>query len=128
MSAEEDLDLSAGMLRADSGELDSSVDVLASKLEDSLPAMTSVKRRKVGGFRSKRLVVERIEVMLGDELFEITRAAHGFQCTRHKVVRGITLSRQEIPLADWLSELIKGVSATAEITERSRAALEGMLL
>jgi hypothetical protein len=128
MSAEEDFDLSAGMLRADSGELGSSVDVLASKLEESLPAMTSVKRRKVGGFRSKRLVVEQIEVMLGDELFEIARAAQGFQCTRHKVVRGITLSRQEIPMADWLSQLIKGVGSTAEITERSRAALEGLLL
>jgi hypothetical protein len=128
MSAEDDFDLSAGMLRADSGDLEGSVDVLARKLEDSLPAITAVKRRKVGGFRSKRTVVERIQVSLGDEQFEICRSQSGFQCTRHKVVRGITLSRKEIPMNEWISELIGGVSATAEITEQSRSALEGLLL
>jgi hypothetical protein len=128
MSVEDDFDLSAGMLRADSGDLEGSVDVLARKLEESLPAMTAVKRRKVGGFRSKRTVVEQIQVSLGDEQFEIRRSQSGFQCTRHKVVRGITLSRKEVPMTEWISELIGGVSATAEITEQSRSALEGLLL
>jgi hypothetical protein len=128
MSGEEDFDLSAGMLRADSGELGGSVDVLARKLEESLPAMTSVKRRKVGGFRSKRTVIEHIQVALGDEQFEIACAPEGFQCTRHKVVRGITLNRTEIPMAEWISEVIERVSTTAEMTEQARSALDGLLL
>jgi hypothetical protein len=128
MATEEDFDLSAGMLRADSGDLGGSVDVLARKLEESLPTLTSVKRRKVGGFRSKRTVVEHVQVALGDEQFEIASAPHGFQCTRHKVVRGITLNRTELPMAEWISEMIQRVSTTAEVTEQARSALEGLLL
>jgi hypothetical protein len=128
VSSDEALDLPAAALRADQAELGSSVEVLANTLEQALPRLATVERRKVGGFRSKRREVRRIAVSLGDEQFELRADEHGPpQCTRHKVVRGITLSRQELPLAEWLSELIAGVARSAEIHERDRTALEGLL-
>jgi hypothetical protein len=125
--AEDDLDLPAAALRADGAELAMSVDVLAAKLEQTLPQITAVERRKVGGFRSKRREVQRIALPLGEEQFELRRTPQGFQCTRHKVVRGITLSREELAMSDWIAEVLAGVTRSAEVSERDRLALEATL-
>lgn len=127
MSSDEALDLPAAALRADQAELGTSIEVLASTLEQALPRIASVERRKVGGFRSKRREVSRIAITLGDEQFELRCAGQGVQCTRHKVVRGITLSRHELALADWISELVAAVTRSAELQQRDRMTLEGLL-
>jgi hypothetical protein len=125
--SDEDFDLQAAALRADAAELAGSIEVLASVLEQALPQIASVERRKVGGLRSKRRVVQRVAVALGDEQFELRSAAGGLQCTRHKVVRGITLSHQDLSMADWIAGLIDGVAHRAEISDHDRIALEGLL-
>jgi hypothetical protein len=129
MAAEEnlDIDLPAAALRADGTDLEISIEALATSLEQALPGIASVERRKVGGFRSKRREVRRIAVPLGEEQFELLRDDQRISCTRHKVVRGITLSRQELPMADWIAALVDGVTRGAEVSERDRVALEGLL-
>jgi hypothetical protein len=129
MAAEEnlDIDLPAAALRADGADLEISIEALATSLEQALPGIASVERRKVGGFRSKRREVRRIAIPLGDEQFELLREDQRTQCTRHKVVRGITLSRQELPMADWIAALVDGVTRGAEVSDRDRIALEGLL-
>jgi hypothetical protein len=129
MAGEEnlDLDLPAAELRAEDADVEMSIETLASSLEQALPGLASVERRKVGGFRSKRREVQRIEVALGDQQFELRRESGALRCTRNKVVRGITLSRAELAMADWIGELVGGVSRRAELSERDRLALEGLL-
>ncbi len=127
MSSDEAFDLPAAALRAEQAELSTSIEVLASTLEQALPQLATVERRKVGGFRSKQREVQRIALALGEEQFELRRGAQGPQCTRQKVVRGITLSRQSLALADWIAELIAAVTRSAELGERDRIALEGLL-
>lgn len=127
MPAEDDLDLPAAALRADEAELAVSVDVLAAKLEQALPGIASVERHKVGGFRSKRREVRRIAVALGDEQFELLRENQRIQYTRHKVVRGITLSRQELGMAEWIAEIVSGVTQSAQGSEQDRLALQELL-
>jgi hypothetical protein len=127
VSTDEVFDLPAAALRADGAELAMSVEVLASRLEQALPQLTLVERRKVGGFRSKRREVERIAVSLGEEQFELRRAGAGARCTRHKVVRGITLSREEMSMADWIGELNAAVARSAEVSEQDRLALGKLL-
>ncbi len=124
---DESLHLPAAELRADQSELAMSVEVLAGTLEQALPQLVTVERRKIGGFRSKRRVVERLALALGDEQFELRATPQGTRCTRHKVVRGITLSREELTMADWLAAVIAGVRSSAEISERDRAALAELL-
>jgi hypothetical protein len=127
VSSDEAFDLPAAALRADGAELAMSVEVLAARLEQALPAVTLVERRRVGGFRSKTREVQRIAVSLGEEQFELLRAGAGARCTRHKVVRGITLSRQEISMADWIDELNGAVARSAEVSEKDRLALGKLL-
>jgi hypothetical protein len=129
MAAEEnrDLDLAAAALRADAGDLASSLEALASTLEQSLAGLASVERRRVGGLRSKRREVRRIAVALGEEMFELRREDSGVQCTRNKVVRGIVLRHDELALSQWIAELVAGVRGRAEVSERDRLALEGLL-
>lgn len=129
MAAEEnlDIDLPAAALRADRGELAISVEVLAGSLEQALPGLAQIERHKVGGFRSKRREVRRIAVALGDQMFELQRTEQTFRCTRNKVVRGITLSREELAMAAWIAALLEGVKQHAQLSERDRVALEGLL-
>jgi hypothetical protein len=129
MASEEnrEFDLSAAALRADGTELAGSIEALAASLEQALGAMVTVERRKVGGFRSKRREVGRIAVSLGEQQFELARSGQGLRCTRNKVVRGITLSREELALGNWIEALVGGVSTRAELSEQDRAALEGLL-
>lgn len=127
MAGEQDLDLAAASLRADSQDVGLSVEVLASKLEEALPGMAQVSRHRVGGFRSRRSEVRRIVVDLGEARFELEREGTSVRCLRHRVVRGITLSREELAMRDWVAQLVAGVREQAAIGESSRTALEGLL-
>ena len=121
------LDLAAAEVRVDSADTRALIEALAARLEESLPRLAVVRRRRIGGFRSKQTEVERIEVELGDERFELVAARGGFQCLRHKVVRGITLKREELPVAQWIVELVDEVTRTATVGEQARISLEGLL-
>jgi hypothetical protein len=121
------LDLAAAEVRIDSADTHALIEALAARLEEALPRLAVVRRRRVGGWRSKQTEVERIEVQLGDERFELVQGRGGFQCLRHRVVRGITLKREELPVARWIVELVDQVSHTAALGEQARVALEGIL-
>ena len=123
-----ELDLAAASVRADGADTQAMIDALAVRLEEALPRMAVVKRRRVGGFRSKRTEVERIDVELGDERFELATAGGGVQCLRTKVVRGITLKRDEVPIEHWVRELVDEVVSSAAVGEQARIALEGLVL
>jgi hypothetical protein len=90
--------------------------------------MTAVKRRRVGGFRSKRTEVERIDVELGDARFELVAAGDVLRCARNKVVRGITLKHEEVPIDRWIRDLLDELGSVAAIGEQTRIALEGLVL
>jgi hypothetical protein len=64
---------------------------------------------------------------LGDTQFELAHTEQGIRCSRHKVVRGITLSREELPLSSWITALVDGVRESAQVSEGDRLALEGLL-
>ena len=125
--SELDLDLAAAELRADRADTHAMIEALAARLEEALPRAAVVKRRRVGGLLSKRTEVERIDVALEDQRFELEDGRGGLHCTRHTVVRGITLKREELPLSQWLHELVGEVAQAAAIGEQARAALEGLL-
>ena len=121
------LDLAAAELRADSTDTHALIEALAARLEEALPRVAVVKRRRVGGLLSKQSEVERINVSLEDQRFELEQARGALSCTRHTVVRGITLKREEIPLDQWICELVGLVTRAAAVGEQARIALEGLL-
>jgi hypothetical protein len=121
------LDLAAASERVERADTQAMLDALAVRLEQALPRAVSVKRRRVGGFRSKRTEVERIAVELTDQRFELNQGAAGIACARAKVVRGITLKRDELPMQEWISELVGEVTRSATLSEQARVALEGLV-
>jgi hypothetical protein len=125
--SEPDLDLAAAELRADAGEVRTLIGALAARLESALPRLVAVKRRRIGGFRSKETEVESISVDLGELRYELVRAPGGYQCLRHAVVRGITLRREQQALAQWIQEVVAAVARMADVSERDRNSLEGMI-
>src|SRR5579862_4507733 len=121
------LDLAAASTRNDQVDTLAMIEALAVRLEEALPRLTRVKRRRVGGLLSKRSEVERIEVELGDQRFELVQAGGPPLCARNKVVRGITLKREEVPVQQWVQELVEEVVRTAAVGEQARIALEGLV-
>ena len=122
------LDLAAASGRVDGVDTQAMLDALAVRLEEALPRAVRVKRRRIGGLRSKRTEVEQISVDLGDLRFELNQAGAGIACGRSKVVRGITLKRDELPVEQWLRELVDEVVRSAAVSEQTRLALEGIVL
>jgi hypothetical protein len=123
-----ELDLAAASVRADRADTQAMIEALAVRLEEALPRMAVVKRRRVGGFRSKRSEVELIAVELGDERFELAAAGGGARCLRTKVVRGIALKRDEVPIDLWVRDLVEAVVSSAAVGEQARSVLEGLVL
>ena len=124
----EALDLAAAQTRADGADTQAMLEALAARLLGRrCPRMTTVKRRRVGGLLSKRTEVERIEVELTDERFELVNAAGMVRCARNRVVRGITLKRDEVQIEDWVRGLVEEVVRTASLGEQARMTLEGLV-
>jgi hypothetical protein len=121
-----DFDLVAASLRADSGDLETFVEVLATKLEVSFPGHVKVERkgsRFVPGARPVRT----ISVPLGDSTFELEQDAGRVTCFRKAVVRGIALRTEELPLGDWIDGLSAALLAESASSEAARAALERLV-
>jgi hypothetical protein len=126
MGAEDDFDLSAAGLRADGSDLRISLEVLAGKLESSLPAQTHVERRGGGllGRGEKRVRV--LRVSLGDTSYELTVGdrVEGF---RKREVGGIAIKRESLDPGEWVGALAADLREEAERSAEARAALERLM-
>jgi hypothetical protein len=127
MSEEEDFDLSAAGLRADGTDLRISVEVLASKLESSLPGRTRVERRGGGlvGRGEKR--VRRLEVDLGGCSYELTSSGERVECSRERRVGGISIKREPMDPDAWVAALTAELQSEAERSAQAREALEKLV-
>lgn len=127
MSAEDDFDLSAAGLRSDGSDLRISVEVLASKLESSLPAQTRVERRGRGLLGRGEKRVRRLQVSLGDTSYELTVAADRVAGTRERQVGGIAIKREPMGPGQWVSALAADLRHEAERSAEARTALERLM-
>ena len=122
-SGSTDFDLLAASLRADATDLRAFVEALASKLQASFPDRTRIER---GGFLGGKRV-RRIECELGDDRYVVEEDGGRVATRRSKVVRGIALKNEELPLAEWIDALSRELVGEAERSERGREALERLL-
>lgn len=128
-----DLELIAASLRADSADLLVFVESLAVKLETALPLSARVERVRQG-LRGPKLV-RRIVVDAGGERLELRRelTARGgepgaIELLTGRVSGGIVLKTESVDIDEWLRALAVAVAAEAERSERTRQALERLLL
>ncbi len=121
------VELFASSLRADATDLKAFMEALANKLSGSLPDHTQVTRHS--GLFSREHPVREIAITLGDYQYRIIRERQGFPATsRAKVVRGIVLKTDAIPMEQWIEELATSLAQISMQSEQSRAALERFLL
>jgi hypothetical protein len=126
MTDEFSFDLDAAGLRADGPDLVVAVEVLARKLEDSLPKATTVQRRSRRMF-SKDKVVESIEVRLGTTRYGLTLDGEDVSADRQQEVRGVVIKREPLDVADWVGALAAQLREQAADSAEARTALEKLV-
>lgn len=125
-SASPDLDLVAAALRADLSDIAAFVEGLATRLELALPGLVQVKRSK-SGFRGPKIVSE-IAVQTGDERLQLKREGAIVQPSRCRVSGGIVIKTEALDIDTWLSALAVAVADQAQRSERTRLALQQIVL
>jgi hypothetical protein len=121
------VELFAASLRADTTDLKVFMEILASKLAGALPEQTQVTRQS--SLFSREHPVKDISVTLGDYQYRIIRERQGFPTTsRAKVVRGIVLKTDQIPMEQWIEELATSLAQTSMQSEQARSALQRFIL
>src|SRR5690242_8043663 len=122
-----DMDLLAASLRADSSDVNAFVESLATKLEEAVPDRTRVERRRAGLLGPKH--VRRIALDAGSTRLELLRDDGGAVQTRcSRLSGGFVLKTEELGADDWIAALGEALAAEAGRNERTRQALERLLL
>jgi hypothetical protein len=123
-------DLSAAGLRADGTDLRISVEVLAAKLESSLPDRTHVERRGGGLLGRGEKHVCRIEVELGAQsgtTYQLTIDGGRVEGFRERKSGGISIKRESLDPDQWVTALTAELQGEAERSAEARQALEGLV-
>ncbi len=121
------MELLAASLRADSSDNKAFLEALATKLAGSLPNQTTVTRQS--SIFSREHSVKEITVLMGDYQYRIGREKQGPIVTqRAKVVRGIVLKTEQIPVEQWINELACALAEEAAHSAQARDSLERFLL
>jgi hypothetical protein len=116
----------ASSLRADLSDTKAFLGALAEKLCGALPSMCQVERK--GGLFSKEKPVKSVSIDLGEYRYSIEHGGHGgLRASRAKIVRGISLKTDELPVDTWIDELSRDLAAYAAKNSQARAALERLL-
>ncbi len=123
----QDFDFAAAGLRADGSDVRMSLEVLARKLEESLPAHTHVERRGGGLLRRGDASVRELRVELGATRYELTVAGEQLACSRQREVGGIAIKREALDPATWIGALTAELREEAERSADARQALGRLL-
>jgi hypothetical protein len=126
MADDSTFDLDAAGLRADGPELLAAIEVLARKLELSLPQSCFVARRRTRMF-SKERAVEAIVVTLGTTHYGVEIHGDHVHADRRQEVRGVVIKRESLELADWIDALTAELREVAAGSAEARAALEKLM-
>jgi hypothetical protein len=133
MTNEETFDLSAAGLRADGTDLRISVEVLAAKLESSLPGRTRVERHGGGLLGRGEKHVRQIQVELGADsgaggaIYKLTIDGDRVEGFRERKSGGISIKREPLDPDRWVTALTAELQSEAQRSSEARAALEELV-
>ena len=120
-------DLAAAGLRGDGADLATSVEVLASKLEQALPGRARVERRGEGLLGRGRKRFRRMHVEMGENRYELELAEGRVEGFREKQVGGIAIKRETLDADAWIAALTEDLRAEAQRSAQARTALQALL-
>ncbi|MEO7717764.1 MAG: hypothetical protein ABIY70_16310 [Capsulimonas sp.] len=99
--------------------------LIAVFLEGALPAETRVER--AGGLFRKNKPVTRVTSTIGESVYVIEDNRGTLATRREKIVRGIRLKSEELPIHQWLTALSEDVAGRAASDEAAMAAMRRLL-
>jgi hypothetical protein len=125
-----DVEMVAAALRADTADLDSYHKVLSNTIGSMLPAnMVEVERDRSLSDRvaGRPGTATAIRLHLGDKTLELVAHRGRLVATSAQEVRGVVISKKEVPVADWVRQLAEYVSSVAAENADAREALGKLL-
>lgn len=126
MSDELDLDLAAASIRADRRDVPAFVNALAVRLEEAVPGLVEVQRKRAGMFSGEK-VVRRIACTVGEESYVLDADGRTVVATCGKTVRGIVIRTETLPLAEWAQRLVAALGREADTSAEAYRALHGLV-
>jgi hypothetical protein len=124
-----DVEQLAAILRAETSDLDSYHRVLSSTIGDLLPGLVEVDRQRSMSDRigNRPGTATAIRLHLADRTLELV-ARHGrLVATIATDVRGVTISKKEVPVAEWVQALAAYLASMAADSASAREALGRLL-
>jgi len=125
------LDMVTAALRADNADIAVYARVLTETLGDALPGdcVTVDRARSMSDrLHGRPGQVTNITVRLGDQVLALgTRTGQEFSAEICRQVRGVVLSRQPVPLHEWVGELARALVAQAESNASAAQALRKLV-
>jgi len=124
------LEMVMAALRADSSDLAIYAKVLTESLGDSLPAgCVTVERNRSMADRVQNRpgTVTKVSVRLGEKSMTLGTHRGAPVAEICHEVRGIVLSRNTVPIAEWAAELARGLVAHAEQNAQAANALRRLV-
>ncbi|HET9895203.1 MAG TPA: hypothetical protein VFQ44_09745 [Streptosporangiaceae bacterium] len=124
------LELVMAALRADSSDIAIYAKVLTESLGDSLPpGCVTIERNRSMSDRARNRpgTVTKVSVKLGEKSMTLGTHRGAPVAEICHEVRGIVLSRNQVPIAEWAAELAKGLVEHAEQNARAATALRKLV-
>lgn len=101
------------------------LELLATMLDGALPDEAEIVKR--GGLFSKKTIAK-VVVTFGDHRYTLEDPGRGpLQATRTRIVRGIALKTEPIPVEEWLAEISANLDERARTSARAREALARLI-
>jgi hypothetical protein len=122
------LSLAAAMAQSYARDQQGFAALVAILMENSLPTHTEVERRPVRLFSSEKRVCC-VKVTFSDEQFELQDQGGNrpLIAKKIKIVRGITLKNEQVPVHSWLQDLDAAVQEYANGNEYAAEAIAKFL-
>jgi hypothetical protein len=119
------LGVSANLARRYAADQREFVEYLATMLENVLPGEVEVARR---GALFAHKTVSAIRLRLGEHAYSLEVPPHGpLIAQRTRIVRGIRLKTEPIPVEEWLAMVGEQVAEYARVNKEASAALSRIL-
>jgi len=120
-----DLSTAVSQLASNNTDVRIMLKVLVSQLADVLGDRMVVER--AGRFR-KSDEVRSVRVSLGDDTLEAVVEGATVRCTIGHSSGGIRIRSQQVSMDEWLTRLLSALQSEAANSERTRAALENLVI
>jgi hypothetical protein len=122
-----EFDLSAAWIRRAQGDLKAFMEGFAERLAGAIPERVTVERKRDGLF-SKTSHVVSVAVRMDANLYSLMLDAGQIAASRVKVVRGVALKSEALPVPEWLKALHRDIQALAEHAGSARDVIHEFLM